>query len=209
MIISIGGNIGSGKSTIIKKIEAHYKSIKCIPEPIGEWGDWLGKFYENPKKYALGFQLKILNAFNYFDTSSNVFVTERSPWESKHVFSKLLLKQGILTPIEFALYNDFYSDKAWEPHYYIFLYTDYLECVRRIHERNRSEENIVTDNYILELHDQYNEVFGVHKTSNSTVVNDCVIGYTLENGLRVYMIDGNQSVDEIFANVNLVLNRIL
>ena len=132
MILSIGGNIGSGKSTIINKIAKDYTSVKCIPEPIETWGEWLGQFYDNPHKYALGFQLKILNTFNYFDKSSTIFITERSPWESKNVFSALLHKQGVLTSMELELYNDFYKEKAWEPHYYIYLYTDYEECLNRI-----------------------------------------------------------------------------
>ena len=209
MIISIGGNIGSGKSTIIKKIKSHYTTIRCIPEPIDEWGEWLGKFYEDPKKYALGFQLKILNAFNYIDNPSDIYVTERSPWESKHVFADLLHKQGLLTPIELALYNDFYKEKAWEPQYYIYLYTNYTECIQRIHKRNRNEETSINEDYVSELHDQYNKVFSMSNASNQHIVSDYAIGYTLLNGIHVYLIDSNRPVDEVFGNVSLVLNRIV
>lgn len=36
-LISIEGNIGSGKSTILKYIAKHFKNIKAIPEPVQEW----------------------------------------------------------------------------------------------------------------------------------------------------------------------------
>ena len=66
-IYSIEGNIGSGKSTIIKILKEHFKSndnIIFLLEPVDEWNTIcdndktiLEKYYENKKQYAFSFQM--------------------------------------------------------------------------------------------------------------------------------------------------------
>ena len=71
MIISIEGNIGSGKSTFIKKLEEHWNSsqrldekIFFLSEPVDEWltikdendEHILSKFYNDQEKYSLHFK---------------------------------------------------------------------------------------------------------------------------------------------------------
>ena len=67
-IISIEGNIGAGKSTILNYLKEHYANhelITFVEEPVDMWGDIKGddnediltKFYKNPKEYAFSFQV--------------------------------------------------------------------------------------------------------------------------------------------------------
>ena len=67
-IISIDGNIGSGKSTLMEELKAHYssnKNVVFLKEPVDEWetitdengSTILEKFYENPTKYGFSFQI--------------------------------------------------------------------------------------------------------------------------------------------------------
>ena len=53
-IVSIEGNIGAGKSTMLKFFEK-YTDVELIPEPVAQWCDvnghnLLGKLYEDPKR---------------------------------------------------------------------------------------------------------------------------------------------------------------
>ena len=53
-IVSIEGNIGAGKSTMLKFFE-QYTDVELIPEPVAQWCDvkghnLLGKLYEDPKR---------------------------------------------------------------------------------------------------------------------------------------------------------------
>ena len=61
-IISVEGNIGSGKSTIVDILKKYFKNnsnIIFLQEPVDEWSEIkdkngqtiLSKFYENQKKY--------------------------------------------------------------------------------------------------------------------------------------------------------------
>ena len=53
-VVSIEGNIGAGKSTMLKFFEK-YSDVELIPEPVAQWCDvkghnLLGKLYEDPKR---------------------------------------------------------------------------------------------------------------------------------------------------------------
>ena len=53
-IVSIEGNIGAGKSTMLKFFNK-YSDVELIPEPVAQWCDvkghnLLGKLYEDPKR---------------------------------------------------------------------------------------------------------------------------------------------------------------
>ena len=67
VIWSIEGNIGSGKSTLIKMLKEKNdkKNIVFIPEPVNEWDKIkddsnitvLQRFYENKDKWSFSFQM--------------------------------------------------------------------------------------------------------------------------------------------------------
>ena len=67
LIISIDGNIGSGKSTLIDNLKKHFlnEDVIFLEEPINEWNKIkdennktiLEKYYENINKYAFCFQM--------------------------------------------------------------------------------------------------------------------------------------------------------
>ena len=68
IIISIDGNIGSGKSTLYNNLKNHYKDrddICFVPEPVDSWHDIqdsdgtpiLTNLYKDTKRYAFRFQM--------------------------------------------------------------------------------------------------------------------------------------------------------
>ena len=69
-IVSLEGNIGSGKSTFLKRLETHfldagYSHVIFVDEPVDEWSDItdkkgetiLQKFYSKPVTYSFPFQM--------------------------------------------------------------------------------------------------------------------------------------------------------
>ena len=61
-VISIEGNIGAGKSTLIS-----YLNLLTIKEPVDEWlniggQNLLQKYYEDPKRWGLTFQLNAIHS---------------------------------------------------------------------------------------------------------------------------------------------------
>ena len=157
----ISGNLGAGKSTVIKHLESTLKDVVVCQEPIIEWKQWLDAFYENTSKNALGFQIKILLTFAKMYKSvpcSKHLITERCPFESVYVFSKLLLESDGITQLEYDLIEEMYNVMGWTPNVYIYIQTNPQVCIERIKRRGRVCENNIDEKYIIDLHNQYEKV---------------------------------------------------
>lgn len=171
MIISIEGNIGSGKSTLFKKLKHHSKFNECIflDEPIDEWMEnvdengesILTKFYDNQEKYAFPFQImsyfsklnKLKNAVK--NNQNKIIISERSIFTDKKIFAKMLHDDKKIDAICYNIYSkmfdeidDFNLDKI------IYINTTPIKCHERIHKRNRDGENNISIEY-LEKCDKY------------------------------------------------------
>ena len=106
-IISIEGNIGSGKSTILKSLKKHLcnnNNIIFIQEPVDQWENIkdkegntiLKKFYENQKEYSFAFQmmayisrLSVLK-IAIENNPEAIIITERCLNTDRFVFAKML-----------------------------------------------------------------------------------------------------------------------
>ena len=107
-IFTVDGNIGSGKSTLIKLMKKNIKSfgdvkVVFLPEPVDIWEsikDKNGKnviesYYEDQVKYAFPFQMmayisrvhQIREIMNNSDDNT-IIICERSVYTDKHVFRK-------------------------------------------------------------------------------------------------------------------------
>jgi deoxyadenosine/deoxycytidine kinase len=204
MLISIEGNIGSGKSTVIELL----KSIKSdkyvfIDEPVNEWLQIKDKdghnalecFYKDKKENAYCFQslayitrLKnLLNCLNKYNNDDVFIITERSINTDRNVFAKMLYEDGYLSSIEWETYNfwfNTFNDKT-NIDMVIYIKTDPSICFQRIAIRNREEENSITLDYLIKCHD-YHEKW-------------------LDTFPNKYIINGNNSKDYVKNQVNNLL----
>lgn len=159
MFISISGNIGSGKSTVINSLTQLYSTkINVVPEPVSDWYPFLELFYKDKKKWAFSLQVQVANSFKYPESSEtprNFSVYERSAQESLHIFSSALKDDNLLTDKEYDIIQ-FITDKyCWEPNFTIHINTDPHICLERINKRNRSAETNISIDYLKKLHQKY------------------------------------------------------
>lgn len=187
--ISICGNIGCGKSTLIKKLKAipiRDEPIAIFEEPIGSWKEWLRCFYTNPAKYALGFQMKILLSFRSMIESiqSPTLITERSPFESVNIFSRMMLENGTLSQMDFDLIQETFEQIGWQTDLYIYIRTDPNICIERIKQRGRDCENDIDEQYVYDLHNQYEKIMGNEKNINVVYVDGNVDPEQVEQFVR-------------------------
>lgn len=177
MKISIGGSIGCGKSTILDKLQKDGYTV--FFEPLDEWKH-LPKFYENKERWSFTFQMEVLNSFQQLkQENEHCVICERSPWESYHIFSKMLLESGCMTPGEFELFEGLYHKLAWKPDLFIYLRTTPETCHDRILKRQRSCETNIDIQYLQKLHAKYDAL------------------YTR----GIVCVDANRSVEEVYADV--------
>lgn len=194
-IISVNGNIGSGKSTLMdnlaKAATGETKLFDLIPEPIESWKPWLNLFYADPKRYAYSFQSVVLLhqmiQYEFICESQKMMkpmvLFERDPLVSHHIFAQTLLEDGSIHPLEMEVYREMYRRKFhWIPDYTIYIQTPPELCLERIHERNRSSEGGIPLDYLRKLHTHHERLFieEAHRYEG-----------------RVIVIDGSQSPEKV------------
>lgn len=178
-LVSFDGNIGSGKSTMMKKAQEYYKNNENIifaEEPTEKWKlvkdkngtEMLKLFYQDQEKHAFKFQImafvsrlsglrEIVNA----NSGKNIIIiTERSLYTDKEIFAKMLYDQGKMSDVEYQIYLTLFDEFAaeFEVNKVVYIRTDPDKCYERIHLRSREGEELIPLAYLEECH-KYHEEF--------------------------------------------------
>ena len=174
-IVCIEGNIGSGKSTLLTGLQIH--GFKVLLEPIDEWdtyrnndGSLLELLYKDPRRYAFTFQMMCLwtrakalkEAIDEcIRTGTRVLIVERSLLTSSKVFVRVMVSNGVISPLEFRLYHELHESlqHGLENLRYntIYINADPSVCLNRISSRSRNGERGITYEYIHQLHRRHEE----------------------------------------------------
>lgn len=160
-MIAFHGNIGSGKSTLIKRLSMMNAYIAYL-EPVEIWQDsgLLNLFYTDPEQYAFKFQvlalLTRLKQYSEFieNKTNRIMLWERGT-ESDKIFHNVLKEHKFISSLEIDILNASYKPKALIN---IYIRTPPDVCLHRILSRGRSEEKDITYKYLQELHDEHERV---------------------------------------------------
>lgn len=173
-IISVEGNIGSGKSSFLTFLKQKYntnKSVVFLQEPVDDWEtivdengkSMLQKYYENPQKYSFAFQMMAyisrLSILKKAAQQSNVtIITERSLLTDKFVFAKMLYDEGKIEKVEYDIYEkwfyEFIGDLSVD--LVVYIKADPQTCYERVKQRGRKGEDVIPLEYLEKCH-QYHE----------------------------------------------------
>ena len=164
IIFSIEGNIGSGKSTLVKNLKNYLKKqyydnhIIYLQEPVDVWesikdsnGDSiLKKFYREQEKYAFSFQMmayisRLSQIKKIVDINPNsIIICERSVWTDKNVFAKMLYDDNKIEDVNYKIYNMWFDEfiKQYGLSGIFYVKTSPTKCAERVNIRNRDGEDI-------------------------------------------------------------------
>jgi deoxyadenosine/deoxycytidine kinase len=181
-ILSLEGNIGAGKTTLIRKLQEKYsesKHILFLPEPVSFWQTFydsktkkniLELFYENPKKYAFSFQmLAFQSRYELLRTTIeniqkegsaiDTIVMERSLDADYHIFAKTMFENGTLEETEWEIYRFVTKERLAEfgVSGIIWLDVPATQCYQRVQERARTGEERVTLDYLRSCEEAHRE----------------------------------------------------
>lgn len=173
LLISIEGNIGVGKTTLLDNLELYCKNnniqnVIILREPVNDWLTFvdssdneniLKKFYKDPTKYSFSFQilvlkttLQMLNDVIDSDLNCDVIICERSILSSRNVFTKMLYDSSYMNEIEYKIYESLFDDWVnsgiFTPKKIVYLDISPEISHSRIAKRSRDGE-IVTLDYII------------------------------------------------------------
>ena len=189
--IVIEGPIGVGKTSLAKRLSAHFKA-KCILESPEE-NPFLHKFYRDRKKYAFQTQLFFLlnryqqqremrqiDLFNQITITDYLFAKDR-------IFAYLNLDEN-----ELALYERVFSlldGRIPTPDLVIFLQAKPETLLARIRARDIKYERDIDIEYLRALSQAYNTFFFHYEESPLLVVDTSGIDFVtreedLENLIR-------------------------
>lgn len=185
--ILIDGNIGAGKTTLVKLLETHLNDkgvkTKAILEPVDIWrstgalqyfyGDINGRSYEFQ---TFTFITRIRSLINNILECPNadIYLLERHIWSDRYIFGALLKEQ--FGEVECKMY-----DMWWDMWSYIsplngrewvLLDTSVETSFQRIGIRNREEETTgVSKEYLQKLYEKHWEFYNeLEKTGEKTKI---------------------------------------
>ena len=157
-IISIEGNIGSGKSTFVEQLKQTLKNdnICFLQEPVEQWNKIVDKdginilehYYKDNKRWAFSFQMmayisRLTLLKKAIESNYEIIITERSLYTDKHVFCQMLYDNDLIEDIEFTIYNKWFEEfNILENIQYVYLKTDPEISYERVIKRSRSGETI-------------------------------------------------------------------
>jgi deoxyadenosine/deoxycytidine kinase len=178
-LVSFDGDIGSGKSTMMKKAEEYYANhanVIFAEEPVRKWNlikdkngtEMLKLFYQDQEKHAFKFQIMafvsrlagLREIVKANEDKNIVIITERSLYTDKEIFAKMLYDQGKMSDVEHQIYLTLFDEFAaeFEVNKVVYIRTDPEKCHERIHIRAREGEELIPLAYLKECH-SYHEAF--------------------------------------------------
>lgn len=184
-IISVDGNIGSGKSTFIKMCP-NINNVIFVQEPVDEWElireestnkSILAKFYEDQNKYSFSFQMmayisrlsKIRNIIK--KNPKSIIVTERSIYTDKEIFAKMLFDSGKMEEINYKIYLKWFDEFIEDFPLHTIIYIDTLpsDCYANITKRNREGETIPLE-YLISCDIYHKEFINKYSKQNIKII---------------------------------------
>ena len=205
IIISFDGNIGSGKSSVMRYFEKNFhdfcklkgKNLKIcfLQEPVSIWENIIDKndgknviekFYEDNTKYGFAFQIMAyISRLSLFKKALSedydIIFTERSMYTDKNVFAKMLYNDGKIDEIEYQIYTKWFDEfvDCIKQMKIVYIRTTAETSDNRVKKRARQGETIPIE-YLRNCH-------YYHETWLNTPEN-------LEKG-HVLIIDGNEETN--------------
>ena len=153
-IITIDGNIGCCKTSILNYFHKNYK-LAIDLEPVDNWTEYLANLY-NTTNSSYDFQIKVWvdRCWIQEKTSMSVLM-ERSPYFIKNVFVRKAFEDKSISETEYDNINKLHktTDDLWKPNGYIYLRSDPEKCLQRIIKRGRFAEKNIQLEYIQSIHE--------------------------------------------------------
>jgi len=219
-IYSIEGNIGSGKSTVIKLLKERFcdnKNVHFLLEPVNEWesitdengNNIIEKYYENQEKYAFSFQMmayitRLSQLQKAIKKGYKYIVTERSVMTDKMVFAKLLYDDNKIENINYEIYNRWFDEFITDiPQInYIYIRTTPEIAEQRVAKRSRTGENIPLS-YLKRCHEYHEKWMNENMNEKNIIVNG--------NGDITEELYNKEIIDKITNHINVetIKNHVL
>lgn len=176
LIVGICGNIGAGKSTLIKLLrdEAGYTPIYEVVEE----NPYLSDFYEDMRKWAfhsqLFFLIKRFDFLKRVNSREDVTLEDRTITEDVEIFAKNLHEMGYISDRDWTTYLELFktfSDHLPQPAGFVYLRASVSTLADHVKRRGRKFENEISQDYLEKLNFLYKK--WIQNLSSPILTIDC------------------------------------
>ncbi len=193
-MVSIIGNIGSGKSTMSQVFGKN--GFKVFEEPV-EGNPFLESYYKDPVRWGLTLQMFMLHyRFNQHlqQVFSGIDTVSDSSIYSDFIFAELLYNDGTITKDEFNVYLSALENLKRHlvyPDAIVYIKTKPEDALERIKQRARGCEVGIPLNYLQKLDEGYERMVG-----------------QISQYCPVILIDAYDSIEKLEADVPELIKMI-
>ena|SRR5665647_797427 len=173
--VVVAGNIGSGKTTLTKKLserlgwKPHFESVSDNP--------YLADFYKDMARWSFPLQVYFLthrfNAHKEIESLPASSIQDRSIYEDANIFARALYENGNLDERDYKNYRNLFDSMIQflsPPTLMIFLRRSVPKLQERIKQRGRDYEQAIPVDYLTSLNDYYDDWYGRYNLGKSLIV---------------------------------------
>jgi deoxyadenosine/deoxycytidine kinase len=158
--IAVAGNIGVGKSTLVRMISTELEWTPFY-EPVTE-NPYLADFYDDMQAWAFHsqvyFLMRRLRIHRQLMNQSGSVIQDRSVYEDAEIFAHNLFLQDSINDRDYETYQELYKvlvEFLPPPDLVIYLRASVTTLLDRIAMRDRSYERTISAEYLADLNELY------------------------------------------------------
>ena len=218
IIVSIEGNIGSGKSTLVNHLEndnVNNPKICFLQEPVDVWDTIVDKngktilanYYENQQKYSFSFQMmayisRLSSLKKAIKQGYDIIICERCVLTDRMVFAKMLYDDNKMEEIEYTIYLKWFDEFIEDIPKVNIVYVKTIPIIvkERVDNRARCGEDIQLE-YLINCDKYHND--WLDNVDGQMIVLDGNINIIIHPEHLVNMInDVNTFTNNLYVGLN-------
>jgi len=160
VFLAVAGNIGSGKTTLTRRLEARL-SLRALYEETAD-NPYLEDFYADMPRWAMALQLRFLatrvGQTKQLLTGGASVIQDRTCYEDAEIFAANLAARGEMDERDWKTYSMIATqlfDGLPPPHLLVYLRRGPESCRAQIARRGRAYEASIPMDYLQDLGDRY------------------------------------------------------
>ncbi len=192
MYVAIAGNIGSGKSSLTTLISGRY-GLQPVFEAVDE-NPYLADFYADMNRFGFHSQVfflarRLQQHVSQVNPGEHV-VQDRTIYEDAAVFATNLHRQGVMNDRDFSSYWQLFeaiSLALRPPDLLVYLRADLNKLRQQISLRGRGYEASISDDYLLQLQELYEEWVAGFDTTRLLIIESSDLDFVHDDADRQHV----------------------